>query len=302
MVTKDNLRAAVENSIALVYQRYILSAKPENSDKLFCFYEGHDANYYSGRIKNILNKNYFNFSCKNKTNVLKVYNKIKHQKNNYNLLFFVDRDFDDKLNNPDIYETCTYSIENFYIYDSCLKTILKDIFYINDDEDNYSKTINFYNEQLLEYSSRICLFNAWYHALKVKKKEENLESTNVILDNKLPKGFCSLEIGNIESRYTLQDIFSSYPKAINITESEVNNSFSILDIDDNFKVLRGKFLIEFLIKFLEFLVLDSKSNKNYIYINSTFHTDRIIILGQLSQYAYTPDCLVEYLIKFKDVA
>ncbi|PVV55007.1 DUF4435 domain-containing protein, partial [Chryseobacterium sp. HMWF035] len=105
MITKDSLKSAVENSIAIVYQKYILSAKQENCNKLFCFYEGFDANYYSSRIKNIVDKDYFNFSCKNKNNVLKIYNKIKHQKDKYNLLFFVDKDFDNNLNNPDIYET-----------------------------------------------------------------------------------------------------------------------------------------------------------------------------------------------------
>ena len=112
-ITKENIKKTVESSISVVYQKFQFHCKEENKTKLFCFFEGKDAPYYSSRIKNYFD-DYINFKCNNKANVIKLYKKINNKKSDYLLAFFIDRDFDDSLENPDIYETPTYSIENLY--------------------------------------------------------------------------------------------------------------------------------------------------------------------------------------------
>lgn len=300
-MTKETIQSTVEGSISLVYHKFTLSNTEENKDSLFCFYEGYDANYYANRIKIYYGENYLNFSCKNKKNVLKMYDKIKHHKSKRKLAFFVDKDFDDSIHNIEIYETPTYSIENLYMYESSLKSILKDVFYINENDLEFQNILNLYTQELNDYCDQITLFNAWYCSLIKKKNNEKLSSTNVCLDNKIPNKFLKLIITNISSNYDLNKIKKEYPLAILVKESEVRICELELSRKEKFQVLRGKFLIEFLIKFLEFLVEDSKSNRDYIKSNSTFHTDRKIILGQLSPHAYTPNCLISYLEGFNSI-
>lgn len=299
MVTIENLQLAVDASIALVYQKFGLNATDNNKQKLFCFYEGKDAPYYSFRITQIFGDEYLNFTCKNKSNVLKLYNKIKSQKDNFRLAFFIDSDFDQKVNNPEIYETPFYSIENFYASNCCIKKLLKNQFYLNEEDDDSKKIILLYEQEFNNYCQMIIPYNAWYHCLKTKKDRENLPSTNVSLDDKLPNNFLRLEIENLSKNYTVQDIFAHYPQAINVTLTEVNESEQYLLSQPSLKVLRGKFLITFVIKFIEFLVTDSKSGKRYIKQNHNFHTDKTVVIGHLSQYAYTPTCLIDYLNHFK---
>ena len=297
--TKQQLQEAVDLSISVVYHKFGLNAIKENENKIFCFYEGKDAPYYSFRVSQIYGEDYLNFSCKNKTNVLKLYEKIKNLKYEFSLKFFVDSDFDIKINNPEIYETPAYSIENFYAYKCCMYKILKNEFYLNERDAETTKIILFFQNQLLIYCDQILLFNAWYHSLKQKKILQNLESTNVSLDDKIPNNFLNLEIENISSSYDEMDIFRKYPEAISVTKEEILKSKEFLKQSEGFVILRGKYILTFIIKFLDFLVHDSKNSKKYIKEAQSFQTNKKIILGQISQYAFTPECLIEYLKKDK---
>lgn len=300
MITIESLQSAVDSSIALVYQKFGMYTTQDNKSKLFCFYEGKDAPYYSYRISQLYNEEYINFCCKNKGNVLKLYNKIKNNKNHYKLAFFIDRDFDDETGNIDIYETPTYSIENFYAYKCFLAKILKNEFYLNEDDLEAKNIQNLFDIELEKYCDIITTYNAWYHSLKLKKKRENLESTNVSLDDKLPNTFLTLEILSLEKKYTIDDIFNKYESAIEVTKDEVLASENILSTVDRYKNLRGKFILTFVIKFLEFLVSDSKTNKLYVPNNINFNTNKTIIISQLTQYAHTPECLNLYLENFRN--
>lgn len=300
MVTIENLQSAVHSSIALVYHKFGLYATENNKNKVFCFYEGKDAPYYSFRVSKLFNDEYLNFCCKNKSNVLKLYNKIKNNKTNFKLAFFVDRDFDDVIGNDDIYETPTYSIENFYAFNCFLAKVLKNEFYINEDDLEAKKIHELFNKELDQYCDIITTYNAWYHSLKWKKKRENLATTNVSLDDKLPNEFLVFEILSLEKKYTIEDILNKYPSAITITADEIVASENILLIDKGYKNLRGKFILSFIIKFLDFLVNDSKTNKSYISNNANFRTDKTIIISQLTQYAHTPECLNIYLKRFEN--
>jgi len=298
-ITIENLNSAVSESIAVVYHKFGMYATENNKNKLFCFYEGKDAPYYSYRITQFFNDDYLNFCCKNKNNVLKIYDKIKNNKNHFKLAFFVDQDFDDKIENIDIYETPTYSIENFYAYECFLSKVLKNEFYLNEEDSEAKRIHELFNEELDKYCDIITTYNAWYHSLKCKKKRESLDSTNVSLDDKLPNAFLVLEILSLEKKYTIEDILSKYQSAILVTKEEVLISEGILRNEIRYKKLRGKYILTFVIKFLDFLILDSKSSKSYIPTTINFHTDKTIIISQLTQYAHTPECLSKYLEHFK---
>ncbi|NJB84186.1 DUF4435 domain-containing protein [Wenyingzhuangia aestuarii] len=294
-ITKENIQNTMNNSISVVFHKFSNSCKDENNNKIFCFYEGKDAPYYSSRIEKYFNDEYLNFKCKNKSNVLKIYDKIKHKKDEYILAFFIDNDFDDKVANSDIYETPTYSIENFYCHEDCLKKILRNEFYLNDGDSEFISILDLYKNELIQYQESIMLFNSWYRSLIIKKRTEKLESTGVSLDDKLPSSLFKVNIGGINKTYTLENIKNKYSNAINVTELEVENSNTYLRNHNLTEILRGKYLIHFLINFCEYLTNDSKENKIYIKDNIQFNTNKNIILSHFSNYAYTPTCLESYI-------
>lgn len=250
-ITKENIRNTVDSSIAVVYHKFQSYCKDENKTKLFCFFEGKDAPYYSPRINKYYDE-YINLKCNNKNNVIKIYNKVKHKKEHFLLAFFVDRDFDDSLSNPEIYETPTYSIENLYCTEESLIKILKNEYFINEDDKEFKNIINLYLTDINNYLNKILLFNSWYYALQVKKKSLGLDSTNVSLDEKLPNKFLKLEISNIECNYTIDCIKKHYDKAIEVTEEEVETCMNKLKEDSLFEKLRGKYLILILSSSLSF--------------------------------------------------
>ncbi|GAA0882860.1 DUF4435 domain-containing protein [Sphingobacterium paramultivorum] len=297
-ITKENIKAAVDASIAVVYQKFTACCKEENKDKLFCFFEGKDASYYSYRVELVFKEKYLNFFCKNKANVVKMYKKIHLKKSDYLLAFFIDRDFDEPNTNQDIYETPTYSIENLYCNCATLAKILKNEFYINTVDDEYEPIMDLFKRELDDYSNKILLFNSWYHSLKKRKILEGLESTNVSLDDKIPNDFLDLKIGNITSFYTLDKIKEKYKSAIEVSEEEINNSKQILLSKGLPNSLRGKFMLNFLIEFCSYLCADSKREKVFIKQNINFHTDKVIALSHLKSYAVTPECLMDYLNSF----
>lgn len=293
-ITKENIRDSVENSISVVYHKFELYCKEENKAKLFCFYEGKDAPYYSPRIEEYF-KDYINFKCNNKLNVIKLYKKIKNKKSNYQLAFFVDRDFDSPLSNPDIYETPTYSIENLYCDTKTISKILKNEYLLNDEDSEFLEIINIYKANISDYMNKILLFNSWYHSLKRKKELQGLPTTGVSLDDKLPTKFLKLEISNIECSYTFDCIKSHYTNAVDVSEEEVQNSLQELSQGNLLGNIRGKYLVTFLIKFIDYLTLDSKKSKTFIKENINFSTNKSIVLSHLSNYASTPSCLNDYL-------
>ena len=297
MITKEKLDRAIIDNDALVFHNFTLLANQRNKNHIFCFYEGRDAPYYSLRIKRLTDLQYHNFKCGNKAKVLKTYFKIKNYITKYKIFFFVDKDFDDDINVEHIYETSTYSIENFYVDVLCIKEILKNEFSLLENEKEFKEIIDLFINLRDEYCDTILLFNSWYCALKRKKKEEGLTTTNVSLDDKLPKGFINLNFSGIERKYDLAKIRGKFPNAIRVEDDEVFKIFDELKNKELYKVLRGKFLIHFLINFIEHLVHDSKNEKKYIKSNINISINKVSIISHLSQYALTPKCLVDYLLK-----
>lgn len=66
------------------------------------------------------------------------------------------------------------------------------------------------------------------------------------------------------------------------------------------KLLRGKFELEFLYTFLQFLITDAnvKENNKILKVKTKFRVDKALMLSQLSQYAETPQCLIDYIKNF----
>ncbi|WIH98206.1 DUF4435 domain-containing protein [Empedobacter falsenii] len=111
------------------FHKFVLSIG-NNEDNCICFFEGRDSQYYYTRI-NHFKKNYNPIICGNKMNVIESNKKILRKYPDYNTLFFIDSDFDEKVELPNLYVTCGYSIENFYCSSEVISEILKNEFFLN---------------------------------------------------------------------------------------------------------------------------------------------------------------------------
>ncbi|MCT4590298.1 MAG: DUF4435 domain-containing protein [Carboxylicivirga sp.] len=290
----QELKEKAKNSSAVAFHQFVLLQKDHQQD-LFCFYEGNDNGYYYPRIKEYYKGIHHPIKCGNKKSVLFMYKAVKEKYPDRKCSFFIDNDFDEPLRNVEIYETPCYSIENFYTSKDFIADILKNEFGLSEVDEAYDKALALFTSNQEEFHEKSLLFNAWYASLK-GKANENKCSTNVSLNCSIPKEFVIVKIGSITGDYQFNDLLSKFPKAIKITEDEVLNKVNEFKERDLRKILRGKFEIEFIYTFLKYLIDDANEDdkRTVIKQKTKFRIDKAQILSQLSQYAETPVCLIDY--------
>jgi len=221
MTYLDDLKNS-RNKPQVAYQEFALLVG-KFPDNLFCFFEGKDNDYYVPRIKNVTNQYQF-VICGNKKSVIYVHDLIKNRPEyrKYKTGFFIDRDFDNprKQDSLPIFETPCYSIENLYVSVHVFKEILINQFLLSEGKDNQLLTqlLNLYCERQKEFHDAVLLFNAWYACL-IEKKENESKPPNVNLDEKFPKGFISVTLKKVVSKYDLKKIKETFPNAANIDET-----------------------------------------------------------------------------------
>lgn len=298
------------------YAEFIQEYRKEEN-KIYFFCEGNDdRKYYYSVIKNILqadNNDIKWYSCEGKNNVVELEKFIlsKAEYSKANLLFFVDKDFDDNMNISDnIYVTNYYSIENYYTSIDTFKEILKIEYGIKENTEDFERAINLFSNTKGEFHSKITLLNAFL-ACQADYRKENKEATNLRITKSLNKYFsgnCLSDIVDVDLNInihqdlqnidTIKKIFSDAP---NIESNKISEKISLFDTQNKSEVFRGKFEIKFFISFL-------KRFKNMITSKKNIFSQRYrckIDIGEhdfftaLLGYVYIPDCLKAY-IKMKN--
>lgn len=290
------------NKSQVAYQEFILHLS-QNKNGLFCFFEGKDSPYYSLRIKRFT-ENYHPIKCGGKDKVLDVYRLIsKHSEyQKYNKAFFIDRDFDNSLKNPDIFETPCYSIENFYTSANTFKDILKNSFGLSEVSETYQTCLMLYTQRQQEFHQATIFFNAWYACLIHLRNTINKEA-GATLDDKLPKNFIKFSLSSITANYTFQSIQDAFPNALEVSQESLNEKLIELFDCEQHKMFRGKYEMQFVVTIIDLILQDSNNQKNYVKekikfsFSSKLSNEQAIEL--FSNYAETPDCLITYLAKFK---
>lgn len=290
MQPQDLLKKAQSPKVA--FHKFVLLHREHKTD-LFCFFEGKDSQYYFPRI-NEFNENNHPIICGNKKSVIDSYDFIKSKYPLYKTLFFTDSDFDEVIVKPDLYTTCGYSIENFYCSPNVISRILKNEFFLRVTDNEYVTIMDIFNRRQKEFHKETALFNLWYYSAKKKAK---LESTivNACLGDKFIKEFILFSFEGITSSYTLDDIKNKFPNAIEITEDDLKFYKPDFYRKEPIMRFRGKYEIEFITKFLQYIINDANKEKKILKKKTKFRIDSAIILSQLSQYAETTDCLREFL-------
>jgi len=295
-MSTNDLRQASRDSAQLAYMTFIHHVR-EDKNGLFCFFEGKDSPYYRPRITQIFEGNYFPIRCSGKKKVIETYDLISPHReyDNYKKAFFVDSDFEPKLNNSAIYETPCYSIENLYTSKKSFGEILKSEWGISEVEDDFEKCTNLYENLQQEFHQKSTLFNAWYACL-IDIRTSTQQKVNVNLDDKILGKFVTISLDSVSANYTVLDLKTKYPNAPEIDEETLQNKILNFEIKDKRLIFRGKFEIYFKFKVLEGLIKDSKNTKKYISKPiKKYNIDYNMLINQFSQYAETPDCLIEYL-------
>ena len=274
---------------------------------LVCVFEGsHDKDYYGDRIKSICGE-YVEVVCEGKSNVLSLYKRINEQdKNRYRLAYFVDHDFDPPTGNADIYETNVYSIENYYCTQTAFESYLGHIGLdpVN-DLDDYNRAVAFYRKKMNMFHRVVRLFNCYYASVKKVERTEPNPMCHIKCFETFK--FATINIDNIQTKegYSLEGLNNKYGTAINILQVKEQLKRMCLDPARHY---RGKYELQMMKLIMTTMVSQA--------VNSRVRkVDRVIqrtkpplaiskcidegkFMEELTKYAETPQCLVDYLQKF----
>lgn len=301
MTYLEQLRQSKDKA-QVAFQEFALSTR-KYPNHLFCFFEGKDNPYYVPRIKRFT-QYYQPIKCGNRDSVLKIHTLISNRPeySNYKKAFFIDRDFNNTLDqsNPPIFETPCYSVENLYVSANVFKEILINEFHLSEFSDSniVEVCISLYQDRQDEFHDAVCLFNSWYACL-IEIRNSTGKTTGVNLDEKLPKGYIDVTLQSVTCKYDLDTIKSTFPDATELEETTLNNKLIEFANCDRRNVFRGKYEMQFLIKFIQLLLQDSntaksvvKSKINYAFGDNLSNQQAINVF---EGYAETPEGLIEYL-------
>lgn len=273
----------------------VVSCSP---DALFVFYEGYDDDYYYPRLRQYSDRRIESIKCKGKGKVTAVYKLLitKPEYNRYRKGFFIDKDFDLHTDTfyTDFYITSGYSIENFYLSDECMEETLKQKFNFHSGEDELNTVMSDYRAIRQKYFDSILLFNTWYCA--VKRKYGKLDG--ISLEQEMPKGFVRFDFptGDVYSQYTIAEINATFSNAAKYPVSSDEMTNAELYIRENMQMnLRGKYLLDFMTKYLNYLIDKFRTDENYSAHKRIVNIQYNNIMSVLSPFSNTEQELIDYI-------
>lgn len=292
----EELRNSRARSV-VAYTEFVDSTGKLPND-LFCFFEGKDNSYYVPRIKKHTN-NFHPIKCGGRSKVLEVHALIKNQDvyKRYKKAFFIDKDFNETLpiQDPIIYETPCYSIENLFVTEEVFKQILSNEFYLSETTNLlHEKYLELYKIRQKEYHNAILLFNAWYSCLIEIRNNEGKE-TGVKLVDKFPKGLINISIDQISYNYNFEDLNNLFPNATKVNVDTLNLKIEEFNNCNKSETFRGKYEMDFLLKFIELMIAEGKKNNENIKFSFEGALNNERAISVFTNYAKTPECLDVYI-------
>jgi hypothetical protein len=297
MTTRLNSMNKQLEEVVEGYHRFLLKY-PKYKDQPICFVEGEDEAYYGLRVKmHCENKEPYFIRCNGKRGVIQTFNKIQST-NKYNtskLLYFVDRDFDKLMNNPLIYETPCYSIENLYTTLDTYIRILRNKFNITEDDEEFETCVSLFKERQKEFHDCILLLNCWIICIKEQIEQTNAKDGPRISSLKL-NDFVVVNLNSVRAIYDLKKIEEKFSGKYTVPKEIIDSKIKELQNINSQQFFRGKFEIEFLRKFLMKLQEELASpRQGYFSKPKSVSGNFDDIVSGFAQYADTPSCLIEYI-------
>ncbi|ERB63990.1 DUF4435 domain-containing protein [Vibrio coralliilyticus OCN008] len=273
---------------------------------LICVFEGEDSKYYGSRIDHYLNKlNRKNLSCKGKKNVLNLRDKISENKelNDANILFFIDSDFDEPLSDYNLYSTPCYAIENLYASTSVFSRVITDELGLCSfqDKELIEELIAKYQQFESASDEALIELNAWL-IVRVKESETN-ENIKLNLNNTSIDNFLTIEDFNSAKAYCISELDSIFNVSEPINGDDLASALHTVEQSTKNKFCRGKYRLEYFRAFLTLMFNEARKGEGSFVeriIKPKLSLAKANVVSELAQYADTPDCLNNFLNKYKD--
>lgn len=243
--------------------------------------------------------------CGGKKAVLKVKDIISSNEKyrNFYTAYFIDRDFDESIvkdHDSFIYETPCYSIENLYCDEKTIKKIISAEFGTSDHagtDEFFNKIFTIIIDTQNKFHEIIRPFNAYIKAHRLREKNGNIKSNCLNLSNIKINDIIKIELNNIDKVIDPADYYKLFSSGYTLTQTEINNADTFLNENAHYD-FRGKFELEFIRIVLIKLRDEISSKESDLYrpgysIKLTLSKSNCI--SELSQYATTPQCLIDFL-------
>lgn len=280
-----------------------LSESRSNINKIFCFYEGEDRKYYNDRIKNTLRINLSDlqtYDCDGKKGVLETYRLVApiSKSRGIKTLFFIDKDYiSQRSKKKNVFETNTYSIENYYANIDCFKNVLTTICGVNSSEPDYTKAVNDFNKALNDFNSSVLELNSWLYC----QKKNNSNANVPFHDLDIMKWFNASSIHSISAKEPINQAFIENQRRFRDSPLVSNSDFEsakkhFQEHSNPTESFMGKFQIAFFTKYL--YLLQNEIINDYFIGRSKLNlvTSLGDILTNLSSLASTPGSLIDFIL------
>lgn len=299
----SSMRSA-RRTYTVQWRKFLIRTAEDANSELHCFVEGHDEQYLTLRAELASGRtNLVYYPCDGKAGVLAVFRLAtdKNLSKQHDVAFIVDRDFDrnlDESDDPRIYTTPCYSIENQYISERVVQKILRNEFGLRKPEDQaeLESVTQIVSARLLEFANLSIAHNAWLAA--ARQEQRNATRAGFSLNDTQATDWFDIRLNGVSVKFPAEDLptlFGPKPKGINRWAKWLSESPLLRN--------RGKFLLQALRTLLEALKVDRRKRSNWEYFskrgNVPIQLSKINIISELSQYADTPQCLVEYFQQFQ---
>lgn len=169
-----------------------------------------------------------------------------------------------------------------------------------------------YTKRQEEFHAAISLFNAWYACLVDIKNATGKETGATLGELNIFKGkdkeggkkylkFIDFTLHSVSQDYDFEKIKATFPEATEVPMDVLLEKHEQFKNCNASRVFRGKFEMQFLIKFIQLLIHDSLSTKSVVKskINfafgdaSSMNNEQAINIFE--GYADTPNSLIDYL-------
>ncbi|WP_338752655.1 DUF4435 domain-containing protein [Bacillus sp. FJAT-52991] len=290
-----------------------LSEYDNFSGDIYCICEGQeDKLCYLPKIKGILRKNVNIYEVGGKDNVLEVF---KHCEENegYDLnriMFIVDRDFDEPIENEKIYELPVYSVENLYVTCDVLKDFVELTIEVNNPK-TIEKIIRNYLDREKEFNNIVQKLNICLYITKKLFENPNSEDfigyeecyLPTIDDNEVNKSI-KVNLIKVEKDRGFDSLLENYTF---IKHEDIEKMRTVKFSTRNSRAqYKGKYQIYFFLSYIKELIKDmnlGKAKASYrILADKNYGCDIELkdktLFNILSNYVQLPLCLETYIKKF----
>lgn len=285
------------------------------SEDYYCICEGdEDKICYLPKIKNLLKKNVKIYGVGGKDNVTEIFNQSFEKGYDLNrIIFIVDRDFDESVNNPRIYELPVYSIENLFATSEVLEDFILSTIGVTNRQ-VVAKILQNFNDREAEFNQIIQSLNIGLYF--TKKIFDNREVANSpyyqYREKELPSiddddvtSSISISLLEVQTSEMLIHIINKYSFIPNYEIEQLKvTDFSISNARIKY---RGKYQFYFFLSYLKNLINDLTLGKNKAHMrilaDKNYGCDipqkDHLLFNILSNFVQLPSCFDEYILSFQ---